>query len=174
MAKKLSKKSLGYIIPALLLIAGALFLYLKTSSTSDGALSNGYKSHGYFHGGVPAEDLDVRRIRWHAHNGYERLVFDIYQYNGVLSEVPYIKATKTGVYQIGREKVDALMIDGELSGYRAFSASMPTLSKSHIIQSIEILPEDESHYLFTIHLKKAAHYKVFTLKNPARIIIDVE
>jgi len=173
-----SKKSWGYIIPALLLIAGALFLSVKSTGGLGGAvggfLSDGYKSSGYFSGGKMTEGLDVRTVRWHKHEGYERLVFDIYEWDGVFGDNPYQKTDQTGLYQIGKEKSGSLSLDGELSGYRAFSAKMPSFIKSKRIKRMQVFPNDENSFLFTFTLKSPATYKVFTLKNPARIIIDIK
>ena len=172
MAKvKIAKQHWGYIIPTLLLIAGGIFLFYKSGYISKGTVSGGYKSYGYYAAGKKSDDLDVRNIRWHQHNGYERLVFDIYKWDGVLGSL-YMRTNETGLYQIGREKGNSKTIDGELSGYRAFSADMPSFAKSKIMQSMEIYPNDDGTFLFAITLKKDASYKVFTLKNPARIIID--
>jgi hypothetical protein len=171
---KIKKKHLGYIIPTILLLAGALFLYLKTSGAVGGGLSGGFKSQGYFQGGSAAEDLNIKSIRWHKHNGYERIVLDIYKWNGVFSERPYKKAHETGVYQIGRELTTDTTIDGEISGYRAFSANMPHFSKSASIKRMELFSNDDNSYIFSLILKHPASYKVFTLKNPARIVIDIK
>jgi hypothetical protein len=153
---------------------GALFLYLKTSGATGGGLSGGFKSQGYFQGGSIAEDLNVKSIRWHKHNGYERIVLDIYKWNGVFSETPYKKAHETGLYQIGREVITAASIDGEISGYRAFTANMPHFSKSASIKKMEVFSNDDNSFIFTLSLKYPAAYKVFTLKNPARIVIDIK
>ncbi len=178
--KNPSKKSWGYIIPTLLLIGGAFFLFSKSIGASNplagvgGFMSGGYKSSGYFSGGKITDGLDVKSIRWHKHDGYERLVFDIYKWDGVFGNNPYEKTNEVGVYQIGKENADVLSLDGELSGYRSFSAKKPYLKNSKIIKDMEIYSDDESGFLFSFSLKKPASYKVFTLKNPARIIIDIK
>ena len=173
-----SKKSWGYIIPSLLLIAGALFLFVKSTgglgSVMGGIMNGGYKSSGYFAAGNMTDGLDVRAIRWHKHDGYERLVFDIYKWDGVFNDNPYQKTDEVGLYQIGKEDSDSLSLDGEISGYRAFSATMPSFAKSKLIKYLQIFPNDENSFLFTFTLKSPASYKVFTLKNPARIIIDIK
>ena len=170
-----SKKSWGYIIPTLFLVGGALFLFLKTNVVMEKFISSGYKSHGYFSGGGDTSDgLDVQALRWHKHDGYERLVFDIYRWRGVIAESTYQKTNEVGAYQIGREVVNTTTIDGELSGYRAFSAKLPSVTKSRFIKDMEVYSDGYSSYLFAIHLKKEVSYKVFSLKNPARIIIDIK
>jgi len=171
---KIKKKHIGYLIPALLLILGALFLYLKSENAAGGIGSGGYKTYGYFQGGKPANDLNIQSVRWHKHNGYERLVLDVVKWNGVFSDAPYTKAQETGRYEVGRELNSALSIDGELSGYRAFSAKMPSFSKSALIKKMEVLSNDDGTFIFTIYLKHAGAYKVFTLKHPARIVIDIK
>jgi hypothetical protein len=170
---KSKRKVLGYVVTALLLMLGAVFLFFKTPSGSL-SLFDGYKSSGYFEAGKMTEDLDVHSLRWHQHDGYERLVFDIQKWDGVFGDKPYQATTKTGLYQVGRELVTALSIDGELSGYRSFSASLPSFAKSDIIKSMEIFPNDEKSFLFSINLKHSASYKVFTLTNPTRLIIDLK
>jgi len=172
--KKTNKKSWVYFISAFFLIAGALFLFFKSDTSFEGFSSGGYISDGYFSAGTMTDDLDVRAIRWHKHNGYERLVFDIYEWRGILEEMPYQMSDRVGLYQIGREPTNSKTIDGELSGYRAFSAKLPSMTKSKFIKKMEVYPDDDNSYLFAIHLKKEARYKVFSLRNPARIIIDIQ
>lgn len=171
---KTKKNKWGYIIPAVLLLLGALFLYLKTNGASGGFASGGYKSSGYFSGGKLSEGLDVKTVRWHKHDGYERLVFDIYAWDGVFGNHPYKKSHETGLYQIGMELQNALSLDGELSGYRDFSAKMPHFANSKMLKKMQVLSNDDGSYLFTLELKRAVTYKVFTLKNPARIVIDIK
>jgi len=172
LAKLKSKSVLGYLIPFVLLIGFFLFLIYK----GDGSFSapKDYKTSGYFYGGNGGSDLDVRTVRWHKHNGFERLVLDCYQYNGVLGDKSYVLTNNTGKYQIGREKASSLELDGELKGYRAFSASVASFSSSKLIDDIEIFPDEDEVILFTIKLKKSTPYKVFTLKSPARIVIDLK
>ena len=175
MKKLLKSKSFwGYFIPALLLILFILFLYYRGSGTKLSSHESSYKSVGYFVGGNPSSDLDIRRVRWHKHVGFERVVFDCYRYDGVLGRKTYVLSSDTGEYEIGKEKKNALEIDGEIKGYRSFSAILPSFDKSKLIRSIELLNEDNGAYLFTIHLKKSTPYKVFTLSNPARIVIDLK
>lgn len=171
---KTKRSKWGYIIPAVLLVMGGLFLFFKMSSATGGMASDGYKAYGFFKGGKITDGLDVHTIRWHKHDGYERLVFDIYKWTGVFGESPFKKSEVTGVYHIGREIEHAKIIDGEVSGFRAFSAKIPNFKGSQRIKGIETFSEDDSSYLFSIELKKEAKYKVFSLKNPARIIIDIK
>ncbi len=175
MAKiKIAKQHWGYIIPTLLLIAGGLFLFMKTGASTDGLMSGGFKSYGYFSGGSGGKDLNVKSVRWHTHNGYERLVFDISKWDGVLGEHPYKSTNETGIYEIGTELKNAKYIDGELSGYHSFTGNMPYFKKSKLLKDMQVFPNGDDSYLFRIGLKNKAAYKVFTLKNPARIIIDIK
>jgi hypothetical protein len=175
MAKiKIAKQHWGYIIPTLLLIAGGLFLFMKTDGSTGGFMSGGFKSYGYFSGGSGGKDLNVKSVRWHTHNGYERLVFDISKWDGVLGNYPYKSTNETGTYEIGTELQNARYIDGELSGFRSFSGNMPYFKKSKILEKMQVFPNGDDSYLSRINLKRTASYKVFTLKNPARIIIDIK
>jgi hypothetical protein len=169
---KIKKESLNYLIPALVLILFFGFILYKGGSLSSASSAiGGYKYEGYFIGGSPGESLDIRLVRWHKHKGYERVVFDVYEYNGVLTNNNYTRAKVTGEYEIGREG-ESSDIDGELRGYIAFSASIPSFNGSNVIRRLEVFPDKDS-YLFTFTLKKRAAYKVFTLKNPTRIVIDI-
>lgn len=172
-----SKKSWGYIIPTLFLIAGAIFLYLKSNPGSNpigGLLTGGYKSAGYFHGGKMTKGLDVRAVRWSTHEGYERVVLDTYIWHGIFDSAPYKKTNKVGLYQIGKEAEGSLHLDAEIVGFRAFSAKLPSFSKSKLIQNMQVIPNEEDSFYFTLTLKKSAIYKVFTLQNPGRIVIDLK
>ncbi len=172
-----SKKSWAYIIPGLFLIAGAFFLFLKSNggmSPIGGLLTGGYKSTGYFHGGKMTKGLDVRSVRWSTHEGYERVVLDIYIWHGIFDNTPYQKTNKVGLYQIGKDEKNSLHLDGEIVGFRAFFAKLPSFTKSKLIEKMQVIPNEENSFYFTLTLKKPAIYKVFTLKNPARIIIDLK
>ncbi len=172
--KKIKSKTLwGYIVPAITLLIFGIFLYIKGSGGSIFVESD-YKNSGYFTGGSGGDDLDIKRIRWHKHHGFERVVFDCYKYNGMFTNKQYLLTNETGFYEIGKDKKGSLELDGEIKGYRAFSADIPSFSKSKLINSIEVMPEDEGAFLFTIKLKKSTPYKAFYLTKPARIIIDLK
>lgn len=172
-----SKTTWGYIIPALFLIGGGYFLFSKSSSAGgviNSYIGKGYKNIGYFDGGKAARDLDVRAIRWSSHHGYERVVFDIYKWHGVFDTTPYKATSFTGLYQIGKEEQESRHLDGEILGYRAFTAKLPSFTKSKLIEKMQIIPNEEDSYYFTFTLKKPVAYKVFTLKHPTRIVIDIK
>ncbi len=169
----ISKNALGFWIPTFVLALFIAFLYHQGRATQEEGKTS-YKVSGYFSGGNGGSDLDVRRIRWHKHHGFERVVFDCYQYKGVLGKNSYVLSNSVGVYEIGKDKKGALEIDGELKGYRNLSAHIPSFSHSKLINGFEVLPEENEGYLFTIKLKKATPYRVFTLQNPGRIVIDLK
>jgi hypothetical protein len=174
MKKKLKeKKTWGYLIPTFALVGFAIFLFYKGGGV--GSINiGGYKSVDYFHGGSGGSDLDIKRVRWHKHNGFERVVLDVFQYNGMFTDKNFILTNKTGTFQIGKEKAGSLELDGEVKGFRSFSANIPNFYKSKLIESMEVFTEDSSAFIFTINLKKSTSYKVFTLTKPARIIIDLK
>ncbi len=174
MALKISKTSWGYIIPTLLLIGGVLFLYFHNKGSSSETASSDYKTHGYFNGGTASSDLNVKSVRWHTHPGYERIVFDINKYDGVLTQHTFIATNETGLYQIGIEEEGASYLDGELSGFRSFDGHTPSFKKSEIISNMQIFPNGDDSYLFRLKLTRPAAYKVFTLKHPTRLVIDLQ
>ncbi len=171
MKLKFKKEYTPYLIATLALIGFFAFLFFRGMGGGGYLPIDGYKYSGYFSGGEPGENLDVRLIRWHKHKGYERIVFDVYKYNSILDPKDYIRSNVTGEYEIGRD-AQSKDIDGELRGYSSVSAPIPSFKGSSVIKRLEFMPDKES-FLFTIKLKKRSAYKVFTLKHPTRIVIDI-
>ncbi len=124
-----------------------------------------YRDQGYVKGGKSADGFDVYSLRWHKHNGFERLVFDISDEFSSYDAV-------VGFYSIGTEAIDSTSIAGELLGYSLFSAYIPSFKDSEIIHEMEVSSQKDTGYFFSISLKQPVSYKVFSLTDPARIIID--
>lgn len=128
----------------------------------------------HFQGGAKASDLDLGRIRFGKEGKMERLVFDSFKHT--LSSG--IKAKQSGSYRITHAPSTHRLV-GKLSGYRAFSAlaSKRSLSfkNSRFIKKITLLahPDPES-YTFEILFRQAVSVNVFSLQNPARIVIDIK
>ncbi len=171
MKLKIKKDKVPYLITFLVLIGFLAFLFIRGVGGNGHVSIDGYKYSGFFSGGAPSNNLDIRLIRWHKHKGYERVVFDVYRYNSILDRKDYARSDITGEYEIGREGTNSA-IDGELKGYTSISATIPSFRTSSIIRRVEFMPDKDS-FLFTITLKKRSAYKVFTLKHPTRIVIDI-
>jgi len=102
---------------------------------------------------------EVTSVRWSQHKGYERLVFDVDGFT-------------EGSFQIGQDVNDRRILHGVLSGYKAFSATLPSFNSSSILHSMDVFAEGRDSYNFTLKLQRASTYKAFVLKNPTRIVID--
>ena len=110
--------------------------------------------------------LDVIKIREGKHEGYLRLVFDVYD-NG--------KPAKTigeydAKYVSSQEDISVI-----LYGYQKFSAPLPSFPLSSSIEQIyfEQYPTNQG-FKFHIKLREKANVKIFELKNPARLIFDIK
>jgi hypothetical protein len=127
----------------------------------------GYKSSGYFNGGKVTTGLYVHSVRWHKHDGFERLVLDI-------TGAPDQYMSVVGTYNIGTEATNSTSIAGELTGYGRFTSNIPDFKHSDIIYYMEASSDSYDSQFFSISLKTAITYKVFSLPDPARIVIDMK
>ena len=119
-----------------------------------------------FSSGTIADGLDVRNIREGRHEDYIRLVFDLYDSSKPAPEVGYYEAKHNN------SKKDIVVI---LHGYRKFSASLPSFPHSSVIEQIHFDQyPDDSGFKFHIKLRENAKVRIFSLKNPARIVFDIK
>ncbi len=109
---------------------------------------------------VKSGSSEVARVRWHQHDGFERLVFDINGYT-------------TGNFKMGEDARNDTKLHGFLTGYRSFSATLPSFTSSNIVKDMEVYTEGNNGYEFTIFLHRPTDYKLFSLPNPDRIVIDM-
>jgi ribosomal protein L31E len=103
---------------------------------------------------------EVTRVRWHQHNGYERLVFDVFDDNG-------------GTFKIDVDRQDRTKVRGDFIGYGNFTQTLPSFTASTIVKNMEVYTNGNNGYSFTISLYRPMEYKAFVLKNPDRIVIDM-
>jgi hypothetical protein len=115
---------------------------------------------------VVKNGLDVLKIREGKHDGYIRLVFDVYD-NG--------KPAKT----IGRYDAKYTSSNKDITvvlhGYQKFSAPLPSFPYYSVIEQIHFdqYPKN-SGFKFHIKLRENAKVKIFELKNPARLVFDIK
>ncbi len=102
----------------------------------------------------------VTRIRWHQHDGFERLVLDVSDYNA-------------GNFKMGVDAYNDTKLHGFLTGYRYFSQTLPSFGSSAIVKNMEVYTQSKNDYSFTLFLHRPTEYKVFALSNPSRIVIDM-
>ena len=103
---------------------------------------------------------EVTRVRWHQHDGFERLVFDVSDYN-------------TGNFKMGVDAYNDTKLHGFLTGYRYFSQTLPSFGSSTIVKNMKVYTQSKNDYSFTLFLHRPTDYKVFALSNPSRIVIDM-
>ena len=103
---------------------------------------------------------EVTRVRWHQHDGYERLVFDVVDDNG-------------GTFKIDVDRQDRTKVHGDFIGYSNFTQTLPSFTESTIVKNMEVYTNGSNGYSFTISLYRPMEYKAFVLKNPDRIVIDM-
>lgn len=119
-----------------------------------------------FSSATVGDGLDVRKIREGRHDGYIRLVFDVYNATGAAEIVGRYDA------KYNNAKKDITVI---LHGYQKFSAPLPSFSHDSLIEQIyfEQYPASGG-FKFHIKLRENASVKIFNLKNPARIVFDIK
>jgi hypothetical protein len=115
---------------------------------------------------VVSNGLDVKQIREGKHEGYIRLVFDVYNDAQAAKDVGHYDA------KYHKSKKDISVI---LHGYRKFSASLPSFPHYSVIEQIHFDQyPDDSGFKFHIKLRENAKVRIFDLKNPARIVFDIK
>jgi hypothetical protein len=119
-----------------------------------------------FSSGIITDGLDVRQIREGKHEGYIRLVFDVYNDAQAAKDVGHYDA------KYHKSKKDISVI---LHSYRKFSASLPSFPHYSVIEQIHFDQyPDDSGFKFHIKLRENAKVRIFDLKNPARIVFDIK
>ena len=69
---------------------------------------------------------------------------------------------------------EKLLITATVDGYRAFSAKLPKFSRDSLVEEMYFDEHlNDNGYKFHIKLRYDAEVKVFSLKNPARIVVDI-
>jgi len=103
---------------------------------------------------------EVTRVRWHQHDGFERLVLDVSGYS-------------RGNFKMGVDARNNTKLHGFLTGYRYFSATLPDFGSSTIIRNMEVYSKGKDGYSFTLFLNRPTEYKLLLLQEPSRIVIDM-
>ncbi len=126
-----------------------------------------------FSGGTDvSEGLDIGNIRVSEKPESARLVFDIYRWDNTSKHLGD-KAEVVGSYSFDYDP-EKLLITATVNDYHGFSAKLPKFSKNSIIENIKVDKEsDNSGYKFYIKLRYDSTVKIFDLKNPGRIVIDI-
>jgi len=112
------------------------------------------------------DGLNVKKIRLGQHNGYTRLVLDVYNGSTIAKTVGSYNAQ----YRQNRNDIRVV-----LEGYSSFSARAPRFAHNSLIEKIYFERyEDDGVYKFRIKLRQEADVRIFALKNPARLVFDIK
>ncbi len=113
-----------------------------------------------------SKGLDVRSIREGKHDGYIRLVFDVYDDRQAASSVGSYDAN----YNAAKKDITVI-----LHGYKKFSAPLPSFPYYSVVEQIYFEQYPKNRGLkFHIKLREASEVKIFDLKNPARLVFDIK
>jgi len=120
------------------------------------------------------EGLDIGNIRLGKHEKSERLVLDVYKNN---KEHVAKKAKNTGSY-IYKYDPHSKHLHITLKGYSTCSAlgtkKMRSFENSKLIDKITTtIPNKNEEFGIDIDLKRDSTIKIFPLKEPARIVVDI-
>ena len=141
-----------------------------TEPTSE-VLLEGFIATGGFKGGTQTNGQDVAFARYGLHVGYERVVFDIYEWIGgkPTETVEEIGPYETSISTDGKTII--IKLDGAINAYAKQEAL--DLKGSKTLQSITYeTPSTGEEVIITLKFTEPVKYKVFSLKSAARLIID--
>lgn len=142
-----------------------------TEATTEAKLE-GFTTSGSFSGGTSATGQDIASARYGNHQSFERIVFDIYEWIGGQPTTPVdnIGAYAAIISEDG--KTIRININGALDAY-ADNLTLD-LKGSANIQSVQYANSGNGEMVsIVIHLAKPSQYKVFSLKLPAKLVVDV-
>lgn len=118
---------------------------------------------GKFIGGDISDGKSIESIKWGNWNDFERLVFEIGGEEDIMPHYEIVKPKDYGAFVV------------IWSGVRKNSSKLPNLERSKLIRSIDYIQlEDDSMMGFGISLNKNENVRVFELKNPNRLVIDIK
>ena len=142
----------------------------ETTDTTTAVRPEGFIASGTFTGGIITDGQDVSQIRFGKHETFDRLVFDLSKWIGTTP----VEMVDEACHYSTNISADGMTITLNLNGVRGVSAGSPDLRHSELINSVVAsFPEDDSAVTFTIKLNQKTDYKVFTLSNPGKIVVDM-
>ncbi|MCD4713636.1 MAG: hypothetical protein K8R73_10180 [Clostridiales bacterium] len=134
-------------------------------------IPEGFLESGTFSGGKINDGQDVATARYGRHEEFERIVFDIYSWT---SFEPTETVEEIGVYEATISddgKSITVIINGARGAYA--KKSQIDLKDSTTVSSVEyFFPGSDSAVGITITLNEKGAYKVFSLKEPAKLVVD--
>ncbi len=134
-------------------------------------IPEGFLESGTFSGGTVTDGQDVATARYGRHEAFERIVFDIYAWTGL---EPTETVDEIGVYEanISDDGKSITIIVNGARGANARKAGID-LKDSTTVSTVEyFFPGSDSAVGITITLNDTGAFKVFSLKQPAKLVVD--
>ena len=143
----------------------------NSTPTTSTIKPEGFTTTASFTGGIITDGQDISSIRFGRHDAFDRLVFDLSAWTGTTTSGESIEEA---CHYEAKISDDGKSITLLFSGARGASAALPNLRGSSYFSAISVFyPEDDSAVGFNITLNQSSAYKVFSLKAPGRIVVDV-
>lgn len=120
--------------------------------------------------GELVDGLQLSDIRWSDHGSYFRVVFEMGNPGGVMTQVPHADASMTA---------DHKQVRVVLGGIRSLGGSANVTAKSlsvgdSVVTAITRVPSgDDQAMIYNIDLSKATTYSLSGLSSPGRIVVDI-
>ncbi len=128
-----------------------------------------YIDSGTVTGGVASNVMDLNKIRFARHLGFERLVIDVQK---LWERVP---AAKPCVFTVDYEPYPWRLVVALDAVRFEISAHLPDFKNSDYISGMYSLPAyDWGNANWAIALKQPVKYEIFELHQPGRIVIDLK
>ena len=133
----------------------------------------GFKTSGQFSGGEVTIDQDIAVARFGVHESYDRLVFEMYAYAGLVKPT---QAADTVTAYTATLSEDGTVIKIHMTGALEAYASQTAIDfkGKETIKSISYSNASEGDAIdITIALSQPSQFKVFSLKSPGKLVIDI-
>ncbi|MCM2677930.1 hypothetical protein [Alkalicoccobacillus plakortidis] len=129
-----------------------------------------YMQNGTFVGGEITDGRSVGDINQGAHDGYERLVLDIYEGSyqelGDPADIP-------NYFEITKEAYPSRLIY-TLAGIRGLPEEIPELSNMELFSHMSVVPYfSDATIQLAVYLQEPVEFEVFEMHNPAKIVTDI-
>lgn len=133
---------------------------------------SGFISSGSFTGGKASSGQDVGSARYGNHNDFDRIAFDIYKWNGSAPQDTVEEITSYTASISPDGKKITIILTGAMDAYASMNAIDFTVSPNIASVKYSLSGPNESVQI-DISLKNACQFKVFSLKSPARLVVDI-
>jgi len=127
-----------------------------------------FVEEGKFIGGNSQLNKIINEVKWGNWKEYERLVFEV-------GSVDNEKSSNDELYYEVVMVEDKPLIVAVFGGDYDLKKNLPNVKNSKLIDKLEVLDLRKKGYCgFSINLKENKKIRLFELKNPKRIVIDIE